>query len=287
MSSDVGWLDALLSLRRDREPAVLVTVAATRGHAPREAGAKMVVTAAATWGSVGGGNLEETAIARARALLARLLDTCDTGAGAEQVVMPLNDVTRTDHGRQCCGGEVTLLLEPVPVRRAIAVFGLGHVGRELARVLVRHDVELHLVDSRARFVDDEALAPLRDGPATVIAHHAPLPEVVLGELPRGSHVLVMSHDHAEDFAVCDAALRCGHLASIGLIGSSAKWRRFERGLAVEGHAPDAVARIRCPIGEADVVDRLGVGAQAKQPAVIALAVAIEVLAGVRSSAGAR
>ena len=48
---------------------MLVTLAAVRGHAPREAGAKMVVAAEQTWGSVGGGNLEATAIARARALL--------------------------------------------------------------------------------------------------------------------------------------------------------------------------------------------------------------------------
>lgn len=274
---DVGWLDALVALRRDREPAVLVTVAAVRGHAPREAGAKMVVTEASTWGSVGGGNLEETAIARARAQLA------DEATAPEQVTMSLNDVTRTDHGRQCCGGEVTLLLEPQPVRRSIAIFGLGHVGRELARLLARHDVELHLVDSRAAYVDTAAIAPLSDGPASVIAHHAPMPEVALGELPRGSRVLVMSHDHAEDFALCDAALRCGHLDTIGLIGSSAKWRRFERALGMEGHSPEAIARIHCPIGSADVVERLGGG---KTPALIALAVATQVLAGVRSSVDA-
>ncbi len=272
--SDLDWLDALATLRREREPAVLVTVTATRGHAPREAGAKMVVTAESTWASIGGGNLEETAISRARDLLAGCVTV------PEQVVMSLNDVTRTDHGRQCCGGEVTLLLEPVPVRRSIAVFGLGHVGRELARILVRHDVELHLVDSRRDFVDDAATAPLRDGPATVVAHHAPLPEVALGELPRGSDVLIMSPDHAEDFALCDAALRCGHLGSIGLIGSSAKWSRFQRSLAVEGHSPDSIGRIRCPIGDPDVVDRLAGGSRGKQPAAIALAVATEVLAAV-------
>ncbi len=277
--SDVDWLQALSDLRRDRVAAVLVTVAAARGHAPREAGAKMVVTSDATWGSVGGGNLEESAIVRARALLA------DATTSPAQVTISLSDKTHTDHGRQCCGGEVTLLLEPVPVRRSVAVFGLGHVGRELARILVRHDVELHLVDSRASYVDDAALAPLRDGPATVVAHHAPLPEVALGELPRGSDVLIMSHDHAEDFALCDAALRCGHLGSVGLIGSSAKWRRFERGLMIEGHSPEAIARIRCPIGDAHVAERLGSGpgAAGKKPAVIALAVATEVLAGVRTS----
>jgi len=269
------WLDALAALRREREAAVLVTVAAARGHAPREAGAKMVVSAAATWGSIGGGNLEETAIARARLLLS-------SGSWSPlQVEVSLNDKARTEHGRQCCGGEVSLLLEPVPVRPAVAVFGLGHVGRELARVLVRHEIELHLVDSRTSYVCDEAVAPLLDGPASVQVHHAPLPEVTLGVLPRGAHVLIMSHDHAEDFALCDAALRCGHLGSIGLIGSSAKWRRFEQSLRAEEHSPEAIARIRCPIGDPAVIDGLGGG---KQPPAIALAVAVEVLAGVRRSA---
>ena len=65
------------------------------------------------------------------------------------MTMSLSDKARTEHGRQCCGGEVTLLLEPLPVVPAVAVFGMGHVGLELARILARHDVELHLVDSRA------------------------------------------------------------------------------------------------------------------------------------------
>ena len=56
-------------LRSERRPGVLVTVTEVRGHAPRDAGAKMVVAVDETWGSVGGGNLEETAITRARLLL--------------------------------------------------------------------------------------------------------------------------------------------------------------------------------------------------------------------------
>ena len=67
---DVHWLTAVRRLRDEREAGVLVTVADVRGHAPRDAGAKMVVAEARTWGSVGGGNLEETAVARARAMLA-------------------------------------------------------------------------------------------------------------------------------------------------------------------------------------------------------------------------
>lgn len=260
----MSWVDELARLRRERVPGVLVTVAGVRGHAPRDAGAKLVVTAGATWGTVGGGNLEETAIARARELLAGgLVD------GPETLTVSLSDKARTEHGRQCCGGEVSLLLEPLRVVPSVAVFGVGHVGLELARVLARHDLELHLVDSRADQLTEERLACLDDAVAGIHVHHAPLPELALGAVPSGTHVLVMTHDHAEDFALCDAALRCGHLGSVGLIGSAAKWARFRSGLLTEGHAPEAVDRIRCPIGDPAIAG--------KEPATVALSVATALL----------
>ena len=100
-------------------------------------------------------------------------------------------------------------------------------------------------------------------------HHAVVPELALGELPAGCHVLLMTHDHAEDVALCDAALRCGHLGSIGLIGSSAKWRRFAKRLAEEGHNEAALARITTPIGLPEITG--------KEPATIAVSVAADLL----------
>jgi len=261
----MSWVAAVEALRQERRAGVLVTLVTVRGHAPREAGAKMVVTADATWDSIGGGNLEATAVARARAMLADA-----TIRIPELMSLSLNDKAPVEHGVQCCGGEVTILLEPLAVVPSVAIFGLGHVGVELARILARHDVELHLVDSRAEQASDRALAgATRDALARVHVHHAPVPELVLGQVPKGTHVLVMTHDHAEDIALCDVALRCSHLGSVGLIGSSAKWSRFRVKLAEEGHGPDALARITTPIGLPDVAG--------KDPATIAVSVAADLV----------
>jgi xanthine dehydrogenase accessory factor len=260
----VHWLTAVQHLRGAREPGVLVTLTAVRGHAPRAAGAKMVVAADRTWGTVGGGNLEAVAVARARALLA------EGATEPEALSQALSDKVPYQHGVQCCGGEVAVLLEPLPVVPAVAVFGVGHVGLELARVLARHDLELHLVDSRPEQLTDERLAVLADAEAAVHVHHVPvLPELVLAELPRGAHVLVMTHDHAEDAALVDAALRAQHLGSIGLIGSAGKWARFRRKLAEEGVPAEAVDRVTTPIGLP--------GLTGKDPATIAVSVAAALL----------
>ncbi len=258
------WLQAVEQLREERRAGVLVTLVSVRGHAPREAGAKMVVTADATWDSIGGGNVEATAVARGRAMLA----AGDTAPAT--FALDLSDKAPGEHGVQCCGGEVTVLLEPLGVRPAVAIFGVGHVGLELARILARHDLDLHLIDSRPDQLGADVLAPLADADARVHVHHeAVLPELVLAELPPGTHVLVMTHDHAEDVALLDAALRSTHLGPVGLIGSSAKWSRFRSTLLADGHDRDAVDRVVTPIGLSELAG--------KDPATIAVSVAAALL----------
>lgn len=256
------WLEALSALADRGEAAVLVTVAGVRGHAPREAGAKMLVSASETWDSVGGGNLEMAAIERARALLACHATT------PELLTLRLTDRAANEHGRQCCGGEVTLLLEPLATARpTLAVFGVGHVGLALANILSTLPMHLHLVDSREAQLAPERLAGLSGGAARLHIHHAPIPELALAELPAGSHLVILTHDHAEDAALCDAALRRPDLGFIGLIGSRVKWVRFREQLKAAGHSERDLARITTPIGLP--------GIRGKSPAVIALSVAAQ------------
>ena len=182
----MDWVDALQRLREARTPAVIVTLAMVRGHAPRNGGAKLVVSPDGLFGTIGGGNLEATAIAQAREMLA-------TGAAEPQLLtLKLSDKTTTEYGVQCCGGEVTMLLEPVRAVPSVAIFGLGHVGLELARILARHELELHLIDARtemlapARVGEPGSSGILADAVATVRLRHAPVPESAIAELP-GRH----------------------------------------------------------------------------------------------------
>lgn len=265
----MDWLDALQELRSRRIPAVIVTLATVRGHAPRNGGAKMVVSPDTVHGTVGGGNLEQTAIEQARRMLSA------GTAEPELLALTLSDKAVTEYGVQCCGGEVTMLLEPIRVTPAVAVFGLGHVGLELARILARHELDLTLVDSRAEMLAEERIGvpgvhgPLGDAVARVHVVHAPVPESALTELTPGAHVLVMTHDHVEDLAIVDLALRTAGLGSIGLIGSASKWARFRKKLHELGQTDADLARVTTPIGIPEV--------SGKQPAVIAVSVAARIL----------
>lgn len=96
------WLSAAANLQPESEPAVLVTVALVEGSGPREPGAKMLVTRARQFDTVGGGHLEMRAVEIARAMLG--------GEGANR------RVERFALGPslgQCCGGIVHLAFERI------------------------------------------------------------------------------------------------------------------------------------------------------------------------------
>ena len=95
------WIDELSDLSASNEAVVLVTVAGIRGSAPREVGAKMIVTETETIGTIGGGQLEY----QATRIACELLD-------AEELPT-LRKFSLGSSVGQCCGGVVEILFEPL------------------------------------------------------------------------------------------------------------------------------------------------------------------------------
>lgn len=153
-------------------------------------------------------------------------------------------------------------VEPVATpRRALWIWGAGHVGRALVAVLAPlPGVAITWVDVAAdRFPDSipagVTVVPCADA-AQLVAH-----------APREAEHLVLTYSHALDLELCHRLLAHG-FASAGLIGSATKWARFRSRLAALGHAPHQIARIICPIGDP---------ALGKHPQAIAIGVAGAVL----------
>ncbi len=244
-----AWLDALAAAERAGLPAVLVTVLAAKGSTPRDAGAKMVVSADGLAGTIGGGNLEYRCEGAARALLA------SDAEGPSTQDFPLGPALG-----QCCGGHVTVLFEVLrPPGLHIALFGAGHVGTALVRLLADLPVRVDWIDSRPDALPAHV-------PDNVVAVRTADPARAVADLPAGSLVLAMTHDHALDFAIVAAALGRPDLPSVGLIGSATKRARFVTRLVRLGLDTD---RLVCPIGVPGIVG--------KEPAVVAVSVAAQIM----------
>lgn len=260
-------------LRLAGESACLMTVHASRGSVPREKGAWMAVFAEGAVGTIGGGHLEFAAMAQARERLA--------GRGGEALVRyPLGPSLG-----QCCGGELQLRFEVVTAADSaalrqrlathhppLALFGGGHVGQALVQVLSRLPLTLSWIDSR------DGIFP-SDLPAGIDCQHSDPVQAEVAALAPGSRVLIMSFSHAEDLEVVAACLMRQRLQAdlpyVGLIGSKSKWATFQNRLAARGFTAQELAHVTCPIGIA--------GIHGKEPEVIAVAVAAQILQSISAS----
>jgi xanthine dehydrogenase accessory protein XdhC len=247
------------------EPVILVTVREARGSTPQNAGARMAVTATAQYGTVGGGRLEFEAVRRARAMIA-------AGTAEDRLDIPLGPAVG-----QCCGGRVALDLRRIDATATAAlvateqaarqqaplviVCGAGHVGTALVQSLAPLPVRVLWCDARPNVFADPA-------PENVELEAGNAVDAVRGCAP-GAAVVVLTHSHALDYAITEAALRRGDLAHVGLIGSLTKRRRFERWFTARGGSAAALNWLVCPIGDVGVAD--------KRPSVIAALTAAELL----------
>ena len=254
------------------EPVVLVQVAAAKGSTPREAGTAMLVTGRRTQGTIGGGRLEWEATQRAREMLA-------SGAATDTLKLPLGPAVG-----QCCGGNVTLELrragaEDVDALAAlearlaerlpqVLLFGAGHVGRALARALAPLPLRLRWIDDREQEFPDPPL----DGPEVVLTGGW---RAEVEPAPPGAAYFVMTYSHGLDFEICEAVLRRGDFAYLGLIGSRSKRARFEHGWRALGLDDALIERLVCPIGGS---------LKDKRPAVIAALAAAQVLQALAATA---
>ena len=173
------WLEALRKLEQEGTPSVLVTLLAARGSTPRGPGSKMVVSETGRHGSIGGGNLEFQSERIARELLA------DPAA-----VPVLRDFPLGPELGQCCGGSVRVLFEPMrPPSWQIALFGAGHVGQALVRLLGALPCHVTWIDSRPGALPDaewtgnpirEELEHVDEPKARYAARSGPLRVLVVG-----------------------------------------------------------------------------------------------------------
>jgi len=127
-----AWLAALSDV-----PAVLVTVAIVEGSGPREAGAKMLVTADGQFDTIGGGHLEMCAVDIGRSMLRQAAQAASAGRAADEapVTARLERFALGPSLGQCCGGVVHLAFERIdaPLREVLATLA-GRRSEDLWRV---------------------------------------------------------------------------------------------------------------------------------------------------------
>lgn len=239
----------------------LVTIAATSGSVPRQAGSKMLVYADGdVSGTIGGGKFEALVVQ----------DCLQSMAKHEPLLKtyPLRE-DQPDSFGAVCGGEVTVLIEPQKPPVSVMIIGAGHCARAIASLALQCGMQVTVVEDRA-----EALETF---PAEVSRVTGSAPDFLERRDWLGHEAIVLvSRNHELDRQALGALLKINHAGYIGMIGSRRKVLRVFDDLRKSGVKAASLAEIYAPIG-------LDIGADS--PAEIAVSVVAEILQVQRNREG--
>lgn len=211
---------------------VVVTMTASRGSAPQEPGAKIIVTKSGLhFGTVGGGKVEMAAIKKASVML-----DSDINLPPESVVWNLQkDINMS------CGGEASFLFEHHhQTHWPIVIFGAGHVAQALTRVLKNLQCHVTCVDTRQEWINK------LDGVKGI--HHSNPSELVKEFHPK-SFFMSMTMGHAHDVPILHAIyMHAPDCPYVGVIGSDVKGIKIKRELKELGVSDEFLVKLRVPMG---------------------------------------
>lgn len=247
----MNFYEEIAALVAAGAPFVLATVIDSQGSTPQKPGSKMVVLHDGTVrGTIGGGAIEQQIVDAARALL--------QSDRASQII----ETHLTHDLGMCCGGKMKVFLERHAEVARLAIFGAGHVGRELAALAHRVGFRVTVIDERPEWLTRERF------PEVNLEQRNPADAARNLEGGANAYFCVTTHDHPLDQATLEALLRRPS-AYLGLIGSRRKAERFKSRLEAAGFSPAELSRIRSP---------MGIAIHAVTPAEIAVSVVAELIA---------
>jgi len=251
------WIEAIASLSGEDRSFVIVTILTVEGSAPRDVEAKMVVDRNKIYDTIGGGNLEYQAIDKARTLL----------SGGQHVIVR-ESFTLGNDLTQCCGGKVELLFECFPATNFnVVLFGAGHVGQALIKILSELPCRVKWIDPRETFVT--ALSEKEIG-SNIDLIKMENPDVDVDLCPGNAFYVVMTHSHELDMQLVEAILSRNDFRFCGLIGSSSKAAKFRSRLNRKQFSKDEIDRLISPIGLENI--------PGKRPMEVAVSIAGQLIA---------
>ncbi len=210
------WKELTARIEND-EPAALATVVEVNGASPAKVGAALLVRGdGTTVGTVGGGRLEQTIQADARAALSE---------GKSR----LAHYTLREEGDDAIGvlygGEVRVFLQVFSPRPTLLIVGGGHIGKPLAELARLLNYDVRVVDVRAERGQSLDLA----------------------EVSAHTYIVLITEDHEADEAALRAVIE-SPAPYIGMIGSRRKCRTVLDHLRADHVAEELLARVHAPIG---------------------------------------
>lgn len=225
--------EKITELIRTYPRLAVATIIESGGSTPREAGTKMIVCPdGKIVNTIGGGPFEKKVIEDA-------LETIRDGK------IQLKKYSFNPKGKDAqtgiCGGDVTVLIEPVTGDIPLIVVGAGHVGRAVVKAAMMLPFDITVVDDRPGCLDY-----FKDY-SNVHTVLTPPDYSGIPEPTADSYVCIVSYDHRFDALALKRVIR-SQAKYIGLMGSAKKVKTLFEEFRREGYPDELLQRVHAPIG---------------------------------------
>jgi xanthine dehydrogenase accessory factor len=253
--------EKILELKEGNKSFVLVTVVKSTGSTPGKPGFKMIVDREGnSYGTVGGGAIENEAVNEAGRLLAGnsgnilkeyLLNKDENIVEEGLTVIPMS----------CCG-KVTLFYEIEKNVSTIYIFGGGHVGQALTRMVEDLKYNVVVVDNRKEII--EKIGELKASKS--FSEYKEFAETFNPD--PDSYFVIVTYGHVHDYEILKTLYKRNLVKKyVGVIASRNKAKELIAGLKTEISSDIEHSHLHTPIGI-----KLGGDSAAE----IALAIAAEI-----------
>ena len=243
----------LVNVTSKGERAVLATVISSRGSAPREAGAKMLIKKDGSFiGSVGGGGVEHQ-------IQKKAIEVMNSG---ESQIVHFDLSGRGREAAMICGGQMDVFLEPILSQETLYLFGAGHISQSTAAMAKMLGFQVVVIDPRPEYINIDRF-PDAD---SLIAEEYDSAFSKLN-VDDDSYIIIYTPGHVLDEQCLEFAVST-KARYIGMIGSKKKVIDVRERLSQKGVPPQQLDRVHAPIG-------IGIGAET--PEEIAISILAEII----------
>jgi xanthine dehydrogenase accessory factor len=242
----------IAGLLHQRKGFIVASILEVKGSCPQVPGKKMIVHSDGSFEfTIGGGSFEAEVIQDARA-----------GRGERFPFVREYKLTKQELGMYC-QGLVKVMFETYHARPRLIIFGGGHVGEALGRLVATTQLfEVVVIDDRKKYA-----AKNRHSTVDGVFYTDRMFKRNVPAVDENSYLVVVTRCHATDKLLIKRYVE-SPAVYLGLIGSRAKVKQFRKELIDEGISAPSLDRLRAPIG-------LPIGG--KDPAEVAVSILAELI----------
>jgi xanthine dehydrogenase accessory factor len=236
----MDFYQKIVELKNENLPFVAATVVEMKGSVPGKVGFKILIEPKGkTTGTVGGGAIEAQVIKDAKEILTEGIPQTKEYLLSDKKENPKEDVIVVP---MSCSGRVKIFFDVHGQLPSVYVFGGGHVGQALLKILSGLKYFTILIDNRTEYASKDI-----NSSASKIMHSDYVKYASEFSPAENSFIVILTHGHKYDYEILHTIYkRKLKVKYIGVIASKSKAERIINKLKKELN-PD-LSNLHSPVG---------------------------------------